>query len=871
MRRERGYSVVVGRAIIHYMTTSAEQPIYSAKSTLIAWANGQEGWVRSILADILSASVAPSEQRLDEYYEQMLVEKGLQPGTKKDVVTIVDSTATAVAGRSVTLTSLTEVSGVNALAPGQEITFGPKATVLFGENGVGKTGYVRILKLVADVRKASNVLPDIAGPATVTPSAIIKCESDGTAAEVVWKGERGVDPLSQMDVFDSRATQIHLDDDLSFVYTPQELGLFKLVRDVVERLKERLRSAREERLRTAGASATKFTVGTAVEQIVSKLGAETDLAALKTLGSLTAEEEQALAKQRLAVAALQANATDVALSVARSDREMFSKVKASVSPFRLLDTNTYATALKELLKARSDHEQVTRSALAGENIPGVLGEAWKKFITAGQEYLDADVPAHELTLGDPCIYCRQPLKEAAVVLAQKYHAYCKASRKPVEDARDKFTTACGECVTVDVGSAQRLVTTKIEGLEEGQVSSLLTQADKVLTALAECQAAMKQEAAIERLPDDLEATAITAADQIVELDEQIRKHRLAGTERAEVLATERKKLQELEDRATLAIVLPELTKKVEDAKWAKSAKTVLAKMATLSTALTTAMKEASEALINSDFSGQFEIERKALSAPMVKLEFPGTDTIAARRKSLTDRHKLSEILSEGEQRVVALADFLAEATLRPRPTPIIFDDPVNSLDYRRLEGVAKRIAELSKTRQVIIFTHNIWFTIELLDRLGKTAVYYDVTSGKAGKGIITGSTGPRTDSIRQLEGKIKDRLQKAAKESGEVQIESLEKICGWMRSYCEVLAETELLQGVTGRYQPNVRVENLERITGTKLDAAVGVVVPIYRTLCRRINAHSQPRETLNVRPKLEEIAEEWKQLKDARTAFGAG
>src|SRR5947207_9538400 len=203
-----------------------------------------------------------------------------------------------------------------------------------------------------------------------------------------------------MDVFDSRATQIHLDDELSFAYTPQELGLFKLVRDVVETLKEKLRSEREQRLPKVAVTTTKFSVGTAVEQLVSKLGADTEVAALVTLATLTPDEELELKTRRQSVAALQANLTDASLEVARSDREMFGKVQDCFTPFGVLDVTAHAAAQKKLVEVRAEHDQTTRLALAGENIPGVLGDAWKKFIAAGQEYIDADVPSHDLKSGD---------------------------------------------------------------------------------------------------------------------------------------------------------------------------------------------------------------------------------------------------------------------------------------------------------------------------------------------------------------------------------------------------------------------------------------------------------------------------------------
>lgn len=40
---------------------------------------------------------------------------------------------------------------------------------------------------------------------------------------------------------------------------------------------------------------------------------------------------------------------------------------------------------------------------------------------------------------------------------------------------------------------------------------------------------------------------------------------------------------------------------------------------------------------------------------------------------------------------------------------IVFDDPVSSLDHRRRERVAKRLAAEAVQRQVIIFTHDIYF------------------------------------------------------------------------------------------------------------------------------------------------------------------
>jgi recombinational DNA repair ATPase RecF len=64
-----------------------------------------------------------------------------------------------------------------------------------------------------------------------------------------------------------------------------------------------------------------------------------------------------------------------------------------------------------------------------------------------------------------------------------------------------------------------------------------------------------------------------------------------------------------------------------------------------------------------------------------------------------------DVLSEGEQRSIALGSFLAEVSLGGGRGPVVFDDPVSSLDHRRRDAVARRLVSEAKSRQVIVFTH----------------------------------------------------------------------------------------------------------------------------------------------------------------------
>lgn len=74
-----------------------------------------------------------------------------------------------------------------------------------------------------------------------------------------------------------------------------------------------------------------------------------------------------------------------------------------------------------------------------------------------------------------------------------------------------------------------------------------------------------------------------------------------------------------------------------------------------------------------------------------------------------------DILSEGEQRAIAISSFLAEVRLDNGRGGVIFDDPVSSLDHIRRERVARRLAQEAQNRQVVVLTHDVYFLSVLMN------------------------------------------------------------------------------------------------------------------------------------------------------------
>lgn len=185
--------------------------------------------------------------------------------------------------------------------------------------------------------------------------------------------------------------------------------------------------------------------------------------------------------------------------------------------------------------------------------------------------------------------------------------------------------------------------------------------------------------------------------------------------------------------------------------------------------------------------------------------------------------------------------------------------------------VIQRLIDLSEQRQVVVFTHNIWFTTELLAEFEKRPLdcgYHDVARDANRVGIISRGTHPRSDTYKSLRGKMNELIQAADKASGEPLAAIIEKGYEYLRNICEVIVEVELLQGVTQRYQPNVRMTVLPNIKYDRLKGTVDVIYPIYEDCCRYIGSHSQPMETLNVRPNLVQFKEAWNKVESARDAY---
>src|SRR5690606_1714122 len=112
-------------------------------------------------------------------------------------------------------------------------------------------------------------------------------------------------------------------------------------------------------------------------------------------------------------------------------------------------------------------------------------------------------------------------------------------------------------------------------------------------------------------------------------------------------------------------------------------------------------KELFAVVVGDSYRASFETECQGLKCDLpVEMQTSGQKGKTVRSLTMTGGVSPEKILSEGEQRAIALADFLAEVNSNPANAGVVLDDPVTSQDHERKGLIAKRLVDEAGKRQV---------------------------------------------------------------------------------------------------------------------------------------------------------------------------
>ena len=181
---------------------------------------------------------------------------------------------------------------------------------------------------------------------------------------------------------------------------------------------------------------------------------------------------------------------------------------------------------------------------------------------------------------------------------------------------------------------------------------------------------------------------------------------------------------------------------------------------------------------------------------------------------------VAEIASEGEQRCIAIACFMAEIISDGRRSAVIFDDPVNSLDHRWREDIGKRLVEESLERQVVVFTHDIVFykyLLECVDQItGASVKQIRLDRNRKHTGLVDNTPPWDALPIKARIGQLNAAYQTLEKvDRTGTELEYSQHCYGFynlLREAWERLVEEKLLNNVITRFGRSIQTQRLNKL-----------------------------------------------------------
>lgn len=803
----------------------------SVLQEVLAWSKTIPAWQSDAVARLLAKQKLDGND-MEDLFALLKAAHGI-PDVKGRVakpLTADQVPAPMQAATHVSLLAIKNLNCVNAIAPNGRVPIGANGlTVIYGDNGSGKSGYSRVLKRACRARDQSEpILPNanfaLGKPAVAEADFEISIDG-GVPKDVHWKmGTAAPAELSSLSIFDSRCARAYLDTEDDFSYVPYGMDVFEGLAKVCKELKSLLDTEHKQFASDLSAFAN-LQSDTKVGKLIAGLSAKTQLTQVELLATIKPEDDERYAEldkglkennpkekaARLRACAKRTMAVSVAAAAkgALVDKGVVAKLKGLSESYR---TAKAAAALAATKFKESD-----------DLLHGTGGEAWRELFDAARTFALESHPGHvfpDLGEASPCPLCQQPLAEGAKRLL-RFEEFIQQEAEKNSQARRQALH-----VAYKVFVAQTL-TLGLDDITYGEIEAV----DKVLaadarafeTALVDRQKLIDK-AIVEHAWEGTDAVLVSPDARLKALADKLN----AEAETLEKASNEKarealqKEFSELHARKNLSVVKEAVLTAVRNL--AHQAALMKCAPETKTTSISIKSSEIAEQVVSNALEKALNDEFKALSVGSLSV------TLKSRGDKGKALHKLKlglpqtpnpgDILSEGEQRAIAIGSFLAEIGLGGGKGGVVFDDPVSSLDHRRRDRVAVRLAAEAKVRQVIVLTHDIYFLCVLAehaDALGVPITTQSLVRRPEGFGVADPELPFEGKSVSKRIGALKAHHQQIAKlhKDGDEPAHRKQTIEAYfrLRMTWERAIEEVLLRGVVLRFRKGVETQRLAGVT----------------------------------------------------------
>jgi len=625
---------------------------------------------------------------------------------------------------------------INKIPDGSVLPFGHQGlTAIYGENGSGKSGYARVLKRACRARDTQErILPNVysAFSAVMPAKAAFKLTINaGVDQEIEWEeGKPSDDVLTNITVFDSKCARVIVDEKNDATYLPYGAHVFEELVKLLNWIQQEINA---EKPKPESLQWPEIAPTTKPGIFLAGLTNHTKEKEVENVAAWTDDDADKLEKLTKQLAELEANDPIKQAAKTRSFKERVTNLKTYVEQRVAVLSDERLGKFKEMCSVLAEAEKAVKLAsqttLQNEPLAGAGETAWQILYNAAKNFSTKNAyPADEFpVVGEDsrCVFCMQPLNEGAKQRLLQFKVFMEqAAKKKHEDAKKALGTA--------IESIKVLKEQTTESQHSNTIGEVKQRYEKAATDTESYLSAMNSRLEyFDRLSKGTEAGEVqplpdSPTKVLTQIIDALEKE-AEGFEKT-IDPAERKKMKnekaELMARKCFAGNRAKILAHLANSKTAH--KCDQAHASTDSASITRKGKNVISEALTPQLKGAIQSELELLDATHLPLNLKPSGSKGETLHQLElkgakpDRKvSLTDVLSEGEQRVVALAGFFAEIGLGHHSCPIVLDDPVSSLDHRYRATIAARLVSESKKRQVLIFTHDIAFLLDLQEKAGE--------------------------------------------------------------------------------------------------------------------------------------------------------
>ena len=841
---------------------------------LSEWGKELHSWQRFILSyAVRDGKLDPS--RVDEAYKLFLRDTKLDVGTEE-----IPPLPPSITGRGdssinddILLKRIKSLKGVNAIPETSELTFGEKLTIVYGHNGAGKSGFVKILSAACFCRSGySGIISNIFKPPSdnVPASAEFIISRDNRQEEpICFTVGDETEELQRICVFDSSVAHTHLNQESTLGFQPVGFDVFDEMARVIKLIEKKLETDIEARRKPNNFTNLFLEKGEIADE-VSQINASTNVDVLDSLSIFGRAEQERLEEIIRQEAEVRTNSSEETLGILSRVKTDITALSSKIRKQLIhLDGKACKSALTLLEKQKAAAEKAANigaKTVKHSNFHKIGSSVWNKFVEASRNLAQAESESYPREK-DPCLLCHRPLDQSSIVLIGQMWAFLDdSSRKTVLDIGAKINNL------IKILNNLELILLPPESRVRSDFSKIIPEFVEILDSISNAfierrniiTLALSNNSGTLMPKDDIAFPSNTLDDAIIKIEEYERKLREGRF--VEILANLRTEHVKLRQRQILNKNINTIRTYIEDLKWIEKASNH--KRSVLSTRFVT---DKQKKLFRTHIVGtyinhlSYECEKLNFSLPY-EMKTRGSEGQTLRKLEVQGKYSPGDIFSEGEQRALALADFLTEINLNPSSAAIILDDPVTSMDHRRKKKIATRLVDETTKRQVIVFTHDLVFFAFLSDYAENGQIpcerhwieRHDNVPGH----VNLGDAPPVTKEYRKTT-KAMEFLEEAKKVSGSERVNLIKSGAGSLRKTLEVVIIHYLFKDVVQRWDEQIRIGALTKICWS--NELANEIIVLQDDISRLIEGHSNSEEFAGETPDLEDLKKLINRVNDVR------